>query len=118
MDEIAGYDLPAAFKLISMKTGSRKSIIYVGHSMGTTLSYLYASSDEEHRDGYLKGLISLAPVETLQNMRGLFKSTVEQMLIYKVKQISCRFATGGGSVVGPLFGTHAIFNENYSIILI
>ncbi|KAL1497781.1 hypothetical protein ABEB36_008679 [Hypothenemus hampei] len=71
--EMAIYDLPACIDLIANRTGEKGNLIYVGHSMGTTVSYIYSSLMRKHAEENLKSIISLAPVAFMGNIKGSFK---------------------------------------------
>ncbi|XP_069680598.1 gastric triacylglycerol lipase-like [Periplaneta americana] len=60
LDEGGVYDLPAVIDYILKKTGKEK-IIYVGHSMGTTLFYIMMSQRPEYNQK-ITVMISLAPI--------------------------------------------------------
>ncbi|XP_069680604.1 lipase 3-like [Periplaneta americana] len=60
LDEGSVYDLPAVIDYILEKTGKEK-IIYVGHSMGTTLFYIMMSQRPEYNEK-ITVMISLAPI--------------------------------------------------------
>ncbi|CAG9840550.1 unnamed protein product [Diabrotica balteata] len=65
--EVSIYDIPLMLEYISEKTDNKKKIIYIGHSMGTSISYVYAIEKKEHAEKYLRGLVSLSPVATLNH---------------------------------------------------
>ncbi|XP_069680600.1 lipase 3-like isoform X2 [Periplaneta americana] len=60
LTESGVYDLPAVIDYILEKTGKEK-IIYVGHSMGTTLFYIMMSQLPEYNEK-ITVMISLAPI--------------------------------------------------------
>lgn len=45
-----------------MQQKNNKKMIYIGHSMGTTLSYTYSIAHKEEAENNVCGFISLAPV--------------------------------------------------------
>jgi pimeloyl-ACP methyl ester carboxylesterase len=49
-------------KYIAHETEMGGSIIYVGHSKGTTLIFMYASEYPEETESLLKGIIALSPI--------------------------------------------------------
>lgn len=61
--EMATKDLPKILQLINNKTN--KKVLYIGFSMGTTISYIYSSIYNEMASESLLGIISLAPVAYL-----------------------------------------------------
>lgn len=68
LDELGKYDVSAELKLIKDVTGTSKKIIYIGHSMGTTISYIYAISKAEEAKEMLAGIISMAPVAYMDKL--------------------------------------------------
>ncbi|XP_060527871.1 lipase member K-like [Cylas formicarius] len=71
--DVAVYDLPACIEYVASKTGSKGNLIYVGHSMGTTTSYVYSMIKKGHARDHLSGIVSLAPVAYMGNVTGMFK---------------------------------------------
>lgn len=84
------YDLPAFIEYIAKVTDKTENeIAFVGHSMGSTSGLVYASNRKEHAGKYLKGMILLAPVVYMQNIRGVPRFMAP---FYKpVKVSSCSF---------------------------
>nr|XP_023022935.1 lipase member N-like [Leptinotarsa decemlineata] len=84
--EMAFLDLPAITEYISRRTNYREKIIYIGHSMGTTIAHLYSNSMNEHASAHLKGIILLSPIIYSQNIKGVtpllvpFTGLVEDLL--------------------------------------
>ncbi|XP_074036601.1 lipase member J-like [Leptinotarsa decemlineata] len=84
--EMAFLDLPAITEYISRRTNYREKIIYIGHSMGTTIAHLYSNSMNEHASAHLKGIILLSPIIYSQNIKGVtpllvpFTGLVESVL--------------------------------------
>lgn len=76
MDEIALYDLPAIFTRIHAEAGADSKIIFVGHSLGTTLALMYAAEYPEEAQKSMKLFVMLSPAYTLKNMRSPFKNLV------------------------------------------
>ncbi|XP_050310870.1 uncharacterized protein LOC126746602 [Anthonomus grandis grandis] len=70
--ENAIYDIPACIDVIAEKTGGRGDLIYIGHSMGTTISYIYSSLMSQHAEKNVKIIISLAPVAYMGHVKGAF----------------------------------------------
>ncbi|RZC40345.1 Abhydro lipase domain containing protein, partial [Asbolus verrucosus] len=58
----------------NFRTGQK--ITYIGHSMGTTMSYVYASLKPEHANIHLKSIVSLAPVAYMDHITPLAKAIV------------------------------------------
>ncbi|XP_046748746.1 lipase 3-like [Diprion similis] len=65
--EMAYYDLPAMIDYALDHTG-QKSLIYIGHSMGTTASYILLSNRPEYNKR-LRLVVSLAPIAYWKNAR-------------------------------------------------
>ncbi|RZC35006.1 Abhydro lipase domain containing protein [Asbolus verrucosus] len=66
--EIAIYDIPAIIDFIKTETGKKNKIIYIGHSMGTSISYVYASLKPEDAVNNLKSIVSLAPIAYMDHI--------------------------------------------------
>lgn len=60
------YDVPAAVSYIVEKTNM--SLIYIGHSMGTTMGYVMASERPEIAEK-IKVMISLAPIGFMSHLK-------------------------------------------------
>ncbi|RZC35005.1 gastric triacylglycerol lipase, partial [Asbolus verrucosus] len=71
--EIGLYDLPATMEYITKKTGNFRKIIYVGHSMGCTVCFIYTSLKKDHAEKYLKGFIALSPATAMKYFRSDFR---------------------------------------------
>ncbi|XP_058789295.1 lysosomal acid lipase/cholesteryl ester hydrolase-like [Phymastichus coffea] len=67
--EMGIYDLPAEIKYIS--SINDKSLLYIGHSMGTTMFYVMASERPDEAVN-VKAMFGLAPVAFTNNIRGPF----------------------------------------------
>ncbi|XP_014208893.1 lipase 3-like [Copidosoma floridanum] len=68
--EIALFDMPASIDYI-LKETQQPSLIYVGHSMGTSISYVLLSTKPEYNKK-VKLVISLAPVAFWHSSPGPF----------------------------------------------
>lgn len=62
IDELAANDVSASVEKIATETGKSGSIIYLGHSRGTTLAFMYASAFPKKAEKMLKGIIALSPI--------------------------------------------------------
>nr|XP_023023035.1 lipase member K-like isoform X2 [Leptinotarsa decemlineata] len=69
--EMAVYDMPAVIEYISKITRHRKKIIYIGHSMGATISFVYSNLLRKHATQHLEEIIALSPVIYTKNMEGI-----------------------------------------------
>lgn len=83
------YDIPASINYVYSQTN--RSMIYIGHSMGTTIFYIAASQFPEIASK-VEAMFSLAPVAFLNNMYSppLQKLTPYQWLVY-VRKIFLTF---------------------------
>lgn len=63
------YDIPAELDFIAKTTGKAGSIIYIGHSMGTTQSYVYATLRADNARKNVIGFLSLSPVAFMANVQ-------------------------------------------------
>jgi pimeloyl-ACP methyl ester carboxylesterase len=66
LDTAAADDVRTVLKYIANETGMGGSIIYVGHSKGTTLIFMYASEYPEEAQSLVKGIIALCPIAYLE----------------------------------------------------
>lgn len=62
------YDLPAALAYVS-KIRNDSKIVYIGHSMGTTMFYVFASEQPENADKLISAMFSLAPIAFVDHMK-------------------------------------------------
>ncbi|XP_017780742.1 PREDICTED: lipase 3-like [Nicrophorus vespilloides] len=67
--EMGVYDLPASLEHVANITGQLGEIVYIGHSMGTTASYIYATEKAAHANKHIKGIISVAPIAFLSELK-------------------------------------------------
>lgn len=65
--EMGIHDIPAILSYITNVTKAEKQIIYIGHSMGSTMFFVYASS-VPNATNYVKAMVALAPVAYLTNV--------------------------------------------------
>ncbi|XP_075234702.1 lysosomal acid lipase/cholesteryl ester hydrolase-like [Lycorma delicatula] len=65
--EMGYYDLPATIDYILSSTG-QKQIYYIGHSMGTTISYVLMSTRPEYNK-VIKACFSLAPIAFVDHIK-------------------------------------------------
>lgn len=64
--EIGYYDVPASIDYVLQKT-NQESLIYIGHSQGTTSFYVMASERPEYNEK-VKLAVSMAPVAFMTNI--------------------------------------------------
>lgn len=69
LHEIGTLDVSAMIDYVT-KTTKQEKIYYIGHSQGTTVSYVLVSEKPEYNDK-LKVIISLAPLAYMQHMSSL-----------------------------------------------
>nr|CAD7458747.1 unnamed protein product [Timema tahoe] len=62
------YDLPAALEL-SLEVTGQKQLYYIGHSMGTTMFFVLASSRPKYTASKVKAMFALAPVAFLEHVK-------------------------------------------------
>lgn len=67
-DEIGLIDIPAMLEVVQAETGSKGDIIYIGHSLGTTIGLVYASSFPEEFKRIVKLFVLISPAAPLTNM--------------------------------------------------
>jgi len=67
--EMGVYDLPAVLNHVSNVTGKGGEIIYIGHSMGTTMFYIFSSIFPELAKNTVKMMVGLAPVAYCTHMK-------------------------------------------------
>jgi len=70
-DEVAKYDIPAVIDMMLEKTGYEQ-IIYIGHSMGTTVSFSLLSTQPKYNK-IIRAALELAPVARLDYVRSPIK---------------------------------------------
>lgn len=62
------YDLPAVLTFIGEQTNKTGEIIYIGHSMGTTMFFVY-SSLYKNATRTVKMMVALAPVAFMSEVQ-------------------------------------------------
>lgn len=70
--EMGVYDLPAALYYVSNMTQSPGEIIYIGHSMGTTMFFVLSSVRPQVAKN-VKVMVALAPVAYMTHIRSPIK---------------------------------------------
>lgn len=71
-DEMAQHDLPAMLEHVLVETGAEK-VVYVGHSMGTTVFFAAMSSLPEQYQDRIAAMVALAPVATITSVSSPIK---------------------------------------------
>lgn len=71
--EVAMHDVPAIIDYIKKVKGTGSKIVYIGHSMGTTILFAMLSSRPEYNDKLVAGF-ALAPVAFMSDIKGPVKS--------------------------------------------
>lgn len=66
-NELGIYDLPAEIDYVLKKTGYSQ-LTYIGHSMGTTMFWVLASSRPEY-NAKIKQMHALSPVAFMRNVK-------------------------------------------------
>lgn len=87
MDEISHYDLPACFDVIQRETGQYGNLIFIGHSLGPTISMMYAAAFPEISKKIIKMFIYMAPAYTLSNMISPYRSIALSLPMLTVRNI-------------------------------
>lgn len=65
------HDLPAVLKFVGEKTKKKGQIIYIGHSMGTTMFFVYSSLFNATENVEL--MAALAPVSYMSDVQSPIK---------------------------------------------
>nr|XP_023019896.1 lysosomal acid lipase/cholesteryl ester hydrolase-like [Leptinotarsa decemlineata] len=73
LDEVALLDIPAQYQTILDNTAPGSKIIFIGHSLGTTVSLMFASEYPERARKIMKMMVLLCPAYTLTNMVSPYK---------------------------------------------
>ncbi|CAH0555554.1 unnamed protein product [Brassicogethes aeneus] len=67
--EMGVIDVPSMLESIYEKTSKQNKIIYIGHSMGTNLLGVYASSLKDHAKKFLKRAVLISPVILMKHTK-------------------------------------------------
>lgn len=62
VDSLAANDVPLALEKVADVTQKAGSIIYIGHSRGSTLIYMFAAENPQLSHKLLRGIITFAPI--------------------------------------------------------
>lgn len=70
-DEMGKYDVPAAldYVLAYQKGGKRKTLSYIGHSMGTTMFWVAMNERQAFMEDRVDLMIALAPVAKVAHVK-------------------------------------------------
>lgn len=60
-------------QLVASKTGNHGNIIYIGHSLATTLALMYGSENAQEAKAMVKLFILLSPSYKLTNMKSPYR---------------------------------------------
>lgn len=79
-------------KAVSQHSGNKGNIIYIGHSLGTTLGLMYASEFPKEAKNTVKLFIHLSPSYKLANMKSpvkflrpfLVQAKVSKLMVYEL----------------------------------
>ncbi|KAK9870871.1 hypothetical protein WA026_009829 [Henosepilachna vigintioctopunctata] len=74
LDDMVKYDFPAVFHQILSETPEGGQIIYIGHSLGTTLALMYNAQYPKEAKNIFKLTILLSPAYTLSNMLSPYRN--------------------------------------------
>ncbi|CAH0556007.1 unnamed protein product [Brassicogethes aeneus] len=97
--EMGTMDVPTIIEKVADVSKQPGNIIYIGHSMGTTASFVYCSLNITHCAKNLKTIISLAPVANFNHMKipmchtmSYFTNELEvQQFLNNFCQLNCFF---------------------------
>ncbi|CAH0560376.1 unnamed protein product [Brassicogethes aeneus] len=67
--EMGSIDVPTIVEKVAEVSKQPGNIIYIGHSMGTTASYIYCTLNSSHCANNLKAIISLAPIAKINHTK-------------------------------------------------
>ncbi|RZB40241.1 uncharacterized protein BDFB_003922, partial [Asbolus verrucosus] len=76
MDEVVNYDLPALFRTILAHSEPNSKIIFIGHSLGSTLALMYGAEYPEIAGKIMKLFLFMSPAYTLSNIKSPYKMGV------------------------------------------
>nr|CAD7258050.1 unnamed protein product [Timema shepardi] len=107
MHEMGIYDVPAMIDHILLTTGQDK-IFYVGHSMGTTMFYVMASSRPEY-NSKIRLMVALAPVVYFHEL----KFPILQFVTPRTDEVSKLLGQLGVHELLPRRKATAEFAEKY-----
>lgn len=79
------YDLPAALYHVSNVTQKPGEIIYIGHSMGTTMFFVFSSLRPQIAKN-VKGMVALAPVAYMTHIRSPIRYLTPFVFDIQVKE--------------------------------
>lgn len=60
-------DLPVILEYI--RNCRFEKVVYIGHSMGSSIGFIYASLKNDHAEKYLKGIIAFCPITAMKKTR-------------------------------------------------
>lgn len=67
-DEFGQFDVPAAIDFVLLKTKTNK-MVYIGHSMGTTMFWVAMNHHPEKFGQHIELMIAMGPVATVNHMK-------------------------------------------------
>lgn len=79
MDEVAVFDMPAILDTVAVHTGQKGNIIFIGHSLGSTIALMYAAEYPEQSKEYIRLFLFMSPAYTLNNMISPMKGSAPFM---------------------------------------
>ncbi|KAJ8978805.1 hypothetical protein NQ317_014275 [Molorchus minor] len=89
LDEVANLDIPAIFNTILSHSAPGSKIIFIGHSLGTSISLMYSAEYPEQSKHIMKMMVLLCPAYTLTNMISPFKTAAPSgsLILDTVRQL-------------------------------
>lgn len=97
---MAIYDIPAMLNFIVQTTNQAGNITFIGHSMGTTISFIYASLRPQQAGNILKSIIAIAPVAYMDHVRSISRSLAQFSDIIWVNKNSKNYAKSLTQLLG------------------
>ena len=62
------FDIPAALKYVQKTTKTTKKLIYIGHSMGTSMFWVAMNENQKMMDETVEMMIAMGPVAKVQHI--------------------------------------------------
>ena len=91
--EIAKYEIPAIVRRVC-KISKQEKIWYIAHSQGTLLIFANQEAGDAETRERLHGIIALAPILSLKNVKGAWRSLVapfKSLVTNQLVNLDCEF---------------------------
>ncbi|CAG5101843.1 Oidioi.mRNA.OKI2018_I69.chr1.g26.t1.cds [Oikopleura dioica] len=97
-NDVAKFEIPAMIKKIC-KIAKQDKIWYIAHSQGTLLMFVNQEGEDQETKKRLHGIIALAPILSLKNVKGAWKSLISHSKSFMKngvtqKYLDCEFLQG------------------------